>query len=204
MNEREWLTTTDAAAMMGFVLKKYPSWITDYVSADHIREGIGNPFRPVLGTCLNFKDGCRCPMCHPWRKLLTTNALTVAKACRDEPTAGHQAALHDALAEAGCDCEELLKHLAGLRRCRRCLGLGCDDGHYGPGGELAAACSCDGSGWLPLPTMACGRCRGEKGYWLPFASAASHWIRCQQCDGSGQVPLHTSECWAVRLILGGE
>ncbi len=64
--------------------------------------------------------------------------------------------LADALLDAGCDDEELMRHCRGMERCLECLGTGIM--HYVADGvkharwrvPLDAPCDQCGSGWIPL------------------------------------------------------
>lgn len=102
-----------------------------------LRDIVGNPFRPV-----------ELPRCSPW---LTWNDCTVPKLARsiyDARAWDEMPILADALEEAGCDNEEILRHCRGQERCPRCLrnsGWGVD------GTQADSDClPCKGTGWIPL------------------------------------------------------
>lgn len=85
--------------------------------------------------------------------------------------------LSDALEEAGCDNEDILRHLRGLERCPLCLAAGqWAKQLVGTGGERI------GTTWAET-------------------------VPCPRCDGHGWRPLrgpHVRGCWALDLLLGKE
>lgn len=104
-----------------------------------LRDIVGTPHRPVA---------FRMPPDCDFRSDLWGLASGLAQAAYEErdPETGHLdpvrlAVLADALEEAGCDSEPLLRHLRGWRRCRACAR---------EGGRHAHACVCKPTGgWLP-------------------------------------------------------
>lgn len=115
---------------------------TPAVQAAILRDLVGNPFRPVrLSSRSNCRKGCRrppdrandflprvCPDCGnywecPW---LTPTVIGIARAIYNERTQDHPI-LADALEDAGCTDEAILRHLRGWEsepgrwlKCRRC------------------------------------------------------------------------------------
>lgn len=88
------------------------------------------------------------------------------------------AILADALEEAGCDSEELLRHLRGWEKCQSCRDAKFDVGDYGN----------------PVS--------GEVGQRL-----SRHWRSKCVCKGEGWIRLigpHVKGCFALDLILGKE
>jgi hypothetical protein len=93
------------------------------------------------------------------------------------------AVLADALSDASCDSEELLRHLRGQERCRTCEG----------GGVI-----CDAGGGGYVGTMSPKKAETHLRY--------SDDRPCNFCSG-GWVTLpgpHARGCWALDLILGKE
>jgi hypothetical protein len=109
-----------------------------------LREVIGNPFRPVT-------------VDPTW---ITPLVRSLAEAAYREPSEDglldpdRLAVLADALQDAGCDNEELLRHLRSQERCWICEGTGFGIPTLSDTGLCA---NCDGFGWRPLR---CGHYRG--------------------------------------------
>lgn len=111
--------------------------------ANILREIVGNPCRPLRQKCQNC-DGQgfvwndtggnvgkgHCIPCNDTgyvtESWLTPTVLRLATCCyEDRFELTSVAALHDALVEAGCDNEEMLRHLSpGEERCSACGGKG--------------------------------------------------------------------------------
>lgn len=126
--------------------------------AHYLRDIIGNPFRPWLcqrcargPASLVLSDAgvafaCRGCADKHYRVPLEIRSLAQATYDSRDSDTGHLdpvrlAVLADALEEAGCDSEPLLRHLRGWRRCRACAR---------EGGRHASACVCKSTGgWLP-------------------------------------------------------
>jgi len=99
--------------------------------ADLLRDLFGNPFRPVPFPCGGShrhegEDACgttRVKDCNKCQSLFTWNGgviLTTARRMYDTGDFGDIPVLADMLEEAGCDNEEILMHLRGIRRCPEC------------------------------------------------------------------------------------
>lgn len=58
--------------------------------------------------------------------------------------------LADALEEAGCDNEEILRHCRGQERCPECMGHGYVLSKYGSPGVTCSSCGGEAPGWIPL------------------------------------------------------
>jgi hypothetical protein len=105
-------------------------WRTDW--ADRLRELAGNPFRP------------------PRKLSLPREVIAMASSIYQEKDFASLAVLADAVEEAGCTDEDLLRHLRYEIRCWQCLGSGYAD----TAGQQEAVSRCErchGSGWKPLP-----------------------------------------------------
>ncbi len=165
-----------------------------------LREIVDNPFRPVLLTwqcsCPNsgvpkqddrvkpntMCAGCGVQVC-PW---LTPTVLSLAHAAYDhrDPATGHLdpvrlAILADALEEAGCDSDVLLRHLRNLDPCPKC----------------------GGKGWISTP----GSTHGPRMNCSEVST--DRWPTGVGCAGSGideKCGPHVRGCWALDLILAKE
>lgn len=105
-------------------------------ACDLLREIVGNPFQPPINE-VNVWLG---------RWLFHQTVLSLAQAAYEDRLADgtldpHRlAVLSDALEEAGCSDETILRHLRGWGQCR-----------YGNGYSHDSCEGCDKSGWNPLP-----------------------------------------------------
>lgn len=133
--------------------------------ADLFRDIVGNPFRPV--DSLGFVPNCE------HAEIIHALARTIY----DDLDFALMPVLADALEEAGCEQEALLRHLRGQEPCRECNGTGTwpreyTDRHGNLLGhtyhEMVPHVACQGTGWMTL-------------------------------GGS-----HVRGCWAIDLILGKE
>lgn len=113
------------------------------IRADLLREVAGNPFRPVT-------------LPPSW---LTPQVRALAEAALAEKKPGQELdpldllPVADALEEAGCTEEELLRHLRGQEPCAECGGKGGRIDTGGERGETMEWFDCDdcvGTGWRPL------------------------------------------------------
>jgi hypothetical protein len=125
---------------------------------------VGNPFRP-FALCgsrrrpfhnqwahVDANDGfwleAECPACRP---LLTPAVLGIARRAYDERDFAALPVLADALEEAGCREESVLRHLRGWEQCPECLD---------PLDGARLYCTrCGGSGWI-LGPFTCSHVRG--------------------------------------------
>ncbi len=146
-------------------------------AAGLLREVMGNPWRPVrhsVGWSGDTLMEVNEPHCFPslW---LTPTVLRIAQRCYDERDWQGLPILADALEDAGCDSEDVLRHLRGQQRaagdwyqCRRCR---VEYQHINKYSD------CDSIG-----------CEGEDNdpvtHWIPLAGS------------------HVRGCWALDLILG--
>jgi hypothetical protein len=71
-----------------------------------LRDIVGNPWQPVT---LAPRQWLNCP----W---LTQNVLSVAQGIYEDLAFDHMPILHDALVDAGCDNEDVLRHCKGEER----------------------------------------------------------------------------------------
>lgn len=90
-----------------------------------LRDIVGNPFRPVAcadgeasATYPPHPNDCRCLV----RRWLTREVLGLAEAIYEERAFDRMPILADALQEAECDNEDLLRHCRGWERCPECGG----------------------------------------------------------------------------------
>jgi hypothetical protein len=135
------------------------------VQSDLLREIIGNPFRPVTLLREDWRpelpafarDGWVSG--YPW---LTTTVLSIAHRCYDDCDWDAMPILADALEEAGCQEEALLRHLRGWELCRDCMLPSPEEAEYGGGVYWCPGCGGTENGnvhayWMPLR---CGHVRG--------------------------------------------
>lgn len=102
--------------------------------------------------------------------------------------------LADALEEAGCDNEEILRHLRGWERCPRCLDGGWVDVRH----EAAVG--------VPLTRQRRTRA-GNRGGGKHARQHGSRLELCEECCGERLVPLrgpHVRGCWVLDLLTGRE
>ena len=130
---------------------------------------------------------------------LTPTAYSMAQAAYEERCedgtldAVRLSILADALEEAGCDNEELMRHLRGQARCPR---HETDLLHCRRCGSVQ-----DRQSWPTHPALGyavCGSCQTME----PLEPCP-----CAHCKADGWVPLlgpHYLGCWAVDLVLGKE
>jgi hypothetical protein len=126
-----------------------PDMIPPATQAALLRDIVANPWRP--NTDMKIHPG--------WFAVLTggddTIRATAERAYDDHCPADALGVLSDALEEAGCDNEDMLRHLRGQERCPTCCGLGVlrdRVSHVNPiYGPVPAACpTCSPLGWVPL------------------------------------------------------
>lgn len=104
---------------------------TDPVMAALIRDVVGNPFRPKIRrhTWFGAEEGEWGPL-QPW---LTPAVVGMARRVYDDRTFDDLPFLADRLEEAGCESEELLRHLRGFEVCRYCMLPTPQEAEYGGG-----------------------------------------------------------------------
>jgi hypothetical protein len=141
-----------------------------------LRDLVGNPWRP--GYPHRFCNSADRHIGHYDARWLTPTVLAIARRAYDEHCpADNLAVLADALEDAGCASEDMLRHLRGQERavCRRCEGDGKAHGadrpfEWSADVDYGKCVVCKGSGvgtdWVPL--------RGP----------------------------HARGCWAIDLVLG--
>lgn len=167
---------------------------TEEERANLIREIFGNPFRPVRRAV--YDNPC-CPnrairhpglacTCPPWLTSTVLGLATVAYRDRDWSVLGP---LADALEEAGCDNEELLRHLRGEEV------------------SVGACEMCHGTRSILVIDLEKHEENERRGRYVMVPPRKRK--RCSVCNGTGQVitwrPLrspHVRGCWALDLILG--
>jgi hypothetical protein len=137
-----------------------------------LHEVFGNPFRPVAVS----------PAWH------TSQVLALAQAAYDERElpagtldAARLAVLADALEEAGCTEEVLVRHLRGEEVCPGCAGKGVIDRYSAPPTHRTPT-RAKNKAVVTSKLQLCARCGGGK------------WVR-------SDAP-HVRGCWAVDLLLG--
>lgn len=148
-----------------------PGWVSLALQAALLRDVAGNPFR---STNLRWLKGHLCRLVgrdetperprrrgvvrstlvrEKWQHVawLTSTALGIARSAHDDCDFTALPVLADALEEAGCQEEAVLRHLRGEERCPDCLGTGsADSGGFTPNDEpISVVCECV-SGWVPL------------------------------------------------------
>lgn len=139
------LTHPNARVAAGYTLSWFcgrdafgrPSGGGGKAACDVLRELSGDPFNPVA-------------LDPTW---LTSTVVALAGCIYDQRAFDQMPILADALMDAGCDSEPLLRHCRGLRRCRRCGGSGrstYDHGYWPPPTEPCPDCTA--AGWVPLDT----------------------------------------------------
>lgn len=150
--------------------------------ADLLRCIFGNPWRPVLiwpGKAVQMLTHIAEPVVpYIHSSILAWRDRTVpriAAAIHDERRWEDMPILGDALEEAGAECEELLQHLRGWKRCGYCK-----DGYHETG-----LVKCDAYGIHDSRRKI--RCVGCQG---------TGWVRTDAGHARG--------CWAVELLLGRE
>lgn len=135
-----------------------------------LRDIFGNPFRPIPGlNCAKYQNSV-------WREpgeWLTPTVTYLAQSIYAERAFDRMPILADALEEAGCVEEELLRHCRGEERCPNCNLL--DNAFTIPGEEIDIRLGHN----LPC------RLRCDKG-WRPLRGP------------------HVRGCWVLDLILGKE
>lgn len=164
------------------------------VQAAFFREIFGNPWRPVktsyvalaaaemsaaLAAAEMSAAALECGAVEekvsvPW---LTPTVLEIAKSIYDNEDWGVMPILGDALEDAGCDNEYVLRHCRGQERCIFCRGTG--EEHF-------------------IADRVGDSLRHER-WRVPLASV------CMDCNGTGWRTLrgpHVRGCWVVDLILG--
>lgn len=135
------------AAFWADSVSKCESCAQPAVKAALLRDLVSNPWRPAQ-TCkrnLPCDRLCRC-LLSEW---LTPTVLAIARRAYDERDFAALPILADALEEAGCESEDILRHLRGQERCWLCERTG---------GTLNDLCSICGeeiglsraTGWMPL------------------------------------------------------
>lgn len=102
--------------------------------------------------------------------------------------------LWDALEDAGCDNEDIRRHLAGRERCP------CLRDSQSVGDPLHSCVLCNGTGWCLAAT--CPACWGKGSYYertrLPEMTTI-----CSTCHGTGRVAgEHVRGCWVIDLLTG--
>lgn len=147
------------AYLQGFIQGPNQHW------ANLLRDIVGNPFRPVeIREPAEFSDPTgqsgtvRLPRRIP--RWLTPQVLSVAHKAYDDTGRIEDgsldpvtlAVLSDAMEEAGCDNEEILRHLRGYRPCQFCRGNFTDppERHTGALTGLCVQCL-DDHGWEQTP-----------------------------------------------------
>ena len=89
----------------------------------------GNPFRLVQPCSLECADPAeghhekKCTLQH-WQRWNDGTVPKIAQVIHDERRFEDMPILADALEEAGCDDEDILRHCRGERQCKMCLGKG--------------------------------------------------------------------------------
>lgn len=210
------------------------------IRAALLREIFGNPFRPVTlpmeRRCRKCRwDGrgpnrkyCECGSdpdgkhAHAWETMctwLTWNdgaVLKLAQAIYEERAWDRMPILADALEEAGCGEEVVLRHCRGWMPCPKCGGTSVES--YRPFGErgesdvrLCQHCNPDtyermvgrrhpDSGWVRPKCRECngsGRVPDFMGYKVGLPGS------CCDCAGTGHAPLlHCRGCHVLDLLLG--
>jgi hypothetical protein len=123
-----------------------------------LRDIVGNPFRPayrcgpgvidVVGSDWDRAGVKPLLFLHCW---LTPAVVGIARRVYDGRDFDALPVLADALEEAGCQDEAVLRHLRGWEPCPDCLGTGsADSGGFTPNDEpISIVCECV-TGWVPL------------------------------------------------------
>jgi DNA-directed RNA polymerase subunit RPC12/RpoP len=160
-----------------------------HIKAALVREIIGNPFRPLPGdeavlyhyvckTCgpipRPLLEEIRCPTCgenshirkyrrrDDWLRWRDGTVRRMAQAIYDARSFEDLPFMADALADAGCADQEMLRHLQGWERCRICLGEGEVSAvvMQRPENEGKKRCHvCHGEGWVKMS------CEHHRGCW---------------------------------------
>lgn len=163
---------------------------------------------PIYWQCRSCRGRRSIPGINP--KHLTTTVLTVARGIYERRAWGETGVLADALTEAGCDDEDILRHLTGWQRCPACLGAGkrhpMNDQKYALWNCSAFNDGCDNSGWVRPRCSACGG-RGEFSGGAPLKPPEQQpiRIRCPTCNGTKVAPVvFCRGDWVLDLILGKE
>lgn len=121
-------------------------WIRPEVVIGFIRDIAGNPFRPVFRDRLHQCGRCwgNAPMgipCEHTSFRFNETIMSIAQAICDDHRFDDMPILGDALEDAGCDTQDVLRHCRQDERCHGCLGHG-----YLP---TVHPCNvCDGDGWI--------------------------------------------------------
>ncbi len=141
-----------------------------------LRDIIDNPFRPVrVADDLDDYAGLRQTLT---RRHLTPTVLSIANRIYDERDFSGMPVLADALEDAGCNNEEILKHFRGQERCPVCL-------PWRSGMDALRQTIVDVSR------------RGAR-------ASMTGTIQCDQCE-DGWCPLrgtgHVRGCWCLDIIL---
>ncbi len=151
---RRWVLSRNEAFPKSAIKDRIPQ----AQKASLLREIIGNPFRPVtpprriggknvlmtLGDLLESDDGLVCT----WLTWNDGIVVKMAQAIHDERAFDRLPILADALEDAGCDDESILRHLRGQERCHDCFRRGIVPNHLN---RRTLSCPiCDGGGWCRL------------------------------------------------------
>lgn len=144
-----------------------------------LREIVGNPFRPLKRGWPNPDAAC-CSVCEPgdcpW---LTPNVRGIAGRIDAEQAWDAMPILRDALLDAGCENEDVLRHLEGKERCPKC------------GGTRFFR------EWVHEPDPPHMR------RMIPKMVEKEH--PCWHCNFTGWIPLRTGHvpgCWVIDLLTG--
>lgn len=177
--------------------------ISAYMQASLLRDIFGNVFKPVVLNSKNRKS--RCPICDnnmlkvsPRGSLslyrcvdckyvceifldnwLTRDVVEIAWTIHNQKAFDRMPILGDALEDAGCISEDVLRHCRGLFLCPGCSNGEKDEKWYGGGGGWCAFC--DRSG----PDL--------------------HWMTADDAPLQERVNVsrpHALGCWVLGLILG--
>lgn len=141
-------------------------------------------YRRTAEPCACCKGRRTLPGRCPW---FTPTVLSLTNAAWDDGTfcPDRLAVLSDALEEAGCEEERLLRHLRGEEVCSECMGTGWT--------EIAMHPKCGPEAGLDVLYIL------EPPTHTPFP--------CQTCNGTGWRPMvypHVPGCWVLDLLLNKE
>ena len=100
--------------------------LTGSERAAFLRDIFGNPFQPVpvLRVKVGGNMGLPEPPPHPWLRWNNGTIPALARTIYDERRFENMPVLADALEEAGCQKEDVLRHCRGMQQCATCLSEG--------------------------------------------------------------------------------
>jgi len=156
------------------------------VRAALLRDIFGNPWRPVRlweRVKININPDCLVPVAGAeWVE--DDAAQSIARRIYDRRAFDDMPVLGDALEEAGCDNQDVLRHCRGLVQCPRCGGKGREDCMVDAGYNNPLMTT---HGWRYCYLCNLGGTSETPGWWKPREPVQ-----------------HVRGCWVIDLLTGQE